>query len=293
MVIWVSESLTHPLILLPLTQPFNSNFLPLLSNSLAYTIVNDDVLPTEGSGWDVYKKGVAPAPKVVVHTSDPRTTKKLNVVFVLGGPGAGKGTMCELASLQLGWTHYSAGDLLRAERQSGSANAELIEAIIQGGGLVPSTITVGLIKKAMLESGSSNFLIDGFPRSVENWEAWKEVFGAEAEMPVMMFFECPLPVLEERILGRAKYSGRSDDNVESLRLRFQTYKNETMPIVDAFRQVEGKCIEFDSSRSRVEVWKDTVLALTPFTDPLLIAAPLTEKSEMLLGLRPYPPRKKE
>jgi UMP-CMP kinase len=265
-----------------------------LDGHLAYTIVTDDELPSCDVVWDVYKKGVAPAPKIEVHTSDPREKKgeKLNVVFVLGGPGAGKGTMCELASLQLGWTHYSAGDLLRAERQSGSANAALIESIIQGGGLVPSTITVGLIKKAMVESGKTNFLIDGFPRSVENWEAWKEVFGEDVEMPVMLFFECPLPILEERILARGKFSGRSDDNVDSLRLRFNTYKNETMPIVEVFRAVDGKCIEVDSSQSREEVWKATVGALTPFTDSKMLETPLTEKSEMLLGLRPYPKKAK-
>ena len=54
-------------------------------------------------------KGVAPAPKITVHKHDPRLAP--NVVFVLGGPGAGKGTMCELAMNQLGWCHLSAGTL--------------------------------------------------------------------------------------------------------------------------------------------------------------------------------------
>ena len=65
-------------------------------------------------------------------------------------------------------------------------------------------------------------------------------------MPSMLFFECPLPVLEERILKRAKYSGRSDDNVESLRKRFNTYKEETMPTVEIFRGA-GKAVEVDTS----------------------------------------------
>ena len=58
---------------------------------------------------------------------------------------------------------------------------------------------------------------------------------------MMLFFECPLDVLEARILGRAKYSGRSDDNVESLRKRFNTYKDETMPTVEIFRAA-GKAV---------------------------------------------------
>lgn len=184
-----------------------------LDGHLAYTIVNEDVLPTEKVAWDVYKKGVAPAPTIIVHESDPR--EKPNVVFVLGGPGAGKGTMCELAMNQLGWKHLSAGDLLRAERKAGGADAKLIEEYIEAGKIVPVTITVGLIKKAMREemegSGCVNFLVDGFPRSLENWSGWQEVFGAESVMPTMLFFECPLEILEERIMGRAKYESRASE----------------------------------------------------------------------------------
>ena len=136
-----------------------------LDGHLAYTIVNDDELPTTGTPWDVYKKGTAPAPTIVVHEADPRP----RVVFVLGGPGAGKGTQCELAKNQLGWAHLSAGDLLRAERKKGGETADLINGIIVAGGIVPSEITAGLLAKEMAAvaatSGRKNFLIDGFPRN--------------------------------------------------------------------------------------------------------------------------------
>ena len=68
-------------------------------------------------------------------------------------------------------------------------------------------------------------------------------------MPTMLFFECPFSVLEKRVLGRAEYSGRSDDNVESLRKRFNTFKEETMQTVNVFRHAE-KCVEVDSSNER-------------------------------------------
>jgi len=71
------------------------------------------------------------------------------VVFILGGPGAGKGTMCELATYQLGWTHLSTGDLLRAERKNGGPQAATIEQYITAGKLVPNEITVELLKNAM------------------------------------------------------------------------------------------------------------------------------------------------
>ena len=234
-----------------------------LDGHLAYTIVNDDDLPTVGTPWDVYKKGVSPPPSIAIYSNEAAArqawsslnglnagaasfgetkaqTSPPNVVFVLGGPGAGKGTMCALAQNQLGFKHLSAGDLLRAERNSGSANADLINSFIEEGKIVPVEITVGLIKVAMATCQETNFLIDGFPRSLNNYEGWNKVMGTDATVKFMLFFECPLPILEERILGRAKYSGRKDDNVESLRKRFNVYKTETMPIVNLFR-AENKC----------------------------------------------------
>ncbi len=266
-----------------------------LDGHLAYTIVNDDALPTTTTAWDVYKKGVAPAPKIEMFESDPRV--KPNVVFVLGGPGAGKGTMCSLAKNQLGWEHLSAGDLLRAERNDpNSKNGELINNYITEGKIVPVEITVNLIKSAMSkiqkETGHINFLIDGFPRSIDNYEGWVKVMGDDANVIFMMLFECPLSVLEQRILGRAKYSGRKDDNIESLRKRFETYKNETMPTVNIFES-DGNLVKLDSSLKRTEVYELVKSKLAPYTDPAEAGKPLTELSEMHLGLRPFPKKKKK
>lgn len=118
---------------------------------------------------------VAPAPKVVIHYCDPREPcPEPNVVFVLGGPGAGKGTMCALAEVQLGWTHVSTGDLLRAEQEAGRPTTEIIKEYIAAGKLVPNEIVVRLLKDAMevttRTTGKRNFLIDGFPRSLSNLE---------------------------------------------------------------------------------------------------------------------------
>ena len=68
-----------------------------LDGHLAYDCTSEAALPPTDIPWNVYKKGVAPAPKIIMHETDPRIGAKPNVVFVLGGPGAGKGTMCELA----------------------------------------------------------------------------------------------------------------------------------------------------------------------------------------------------
>jgi adenylate kinase family enzyme len=118
-------------------------------------------------------------------------------------------------------------------------------------------------------------------------EAWRETFGDENDLPKMLYFECPYPVLERRILRRSKYTGRTDDNVESMKLRFDTFKAETLPTVELFKSKE-KCVEVDTSQDRQAVYALLRDHLAEHTEQDLAAAPLTERAEILLGLRPYP-----
>merc|ERR1719201_1416952 len=95
------------------------------------------------------------------------------VLFVLGGPGAGKGTQCaKIVENFSSWAHVSAGDCLRAERNDPSSkDGELINQFIKEGKIVPVAITVKLLMKAMAngqKEGKSCFLIDGYPRNLDN-----------------------------------------------------------------------------------------------------------------------------
>lgn len=279
-----------------------------LDGHLAYHITCDDELPPADRSWEVYKMGVEPAPKVEVHFFDPRKPcPQPNVVFVLGGPGAGKGTMCELAELQLGWFHLSMGELLRSNLDPHSPQASEIERFMAEGKLVPDEITVNLLKETMEKitrtTGKRNFLLDGFPRSFGNLAAWlggdrvsgdpeidlQKGLHAESalELPKMLYFECPLAELERRVMGRSAYTGRSDDNLESLRQRFATFKAETLPMVEYFKKME-KCIEIDASQDRQSVYRTVCEQLAPHTDAGHASQPLCERAEILLGIRPYP-----
>jgi adenylate kinase family enzyme len=263
-----------------------------LDGHLAYHITCDDDLPPTDRPWDVYKMGVDPAPKVVLHHFDPRLPcPEPNIVFVIGGPGCGKGTMCELAQMQLGWTHLSTGELVRAEIAAGGPDAAAIDALLKDGKLAPAEMVVGLLKRKMESvtrtTGKTNFLLDGFPRSLGNMDAWFEVYGKDSELPKMLYFECPFDVLEKRILGRAKYTGRNDDNIESIKLRFDTFKAETLPTVELFQKA-NKCVEIDSSRSRQAVFDVVASHLEEHTDADLADKPLSDRAMMLLGLKPFP-----
>lgn len=180
------------------------------------------------------------------------------VVFVLGGPGAGKGTQCKLISDNFGYVHLSAGDLLREERQRpGSEYGELIETYIREGRIVPVEITCNLLKRAMEKSGWTNgkFLIDGFPRNMDNLMGWKKAMGDTLEEKFCLFLDCPEEVMERRLLSRGETSGRSDDNLESIRKRFKVFIEATMPIVESFREI-GKLRIIKSDRAVEIVWPE-------------------------------------
>lgn len=165
-----------------------------------------------------------------------RVAMKPKVVFVLGGPGAGKGTQCQKIVQHFGYVHLSAGDLLREERKRpGSQFGELIETYIREGKIVPVEITCSLLENAMETSGKDKFLIDGFPRNQNNLEGWNKALSDKIQLQFVLFFDCPLEICLERCLKRGESgSGRSDDNADSLKKRFNTYLNETKPIIDHY-----------------------------------------------------------
>lgn len=110
-----------------------------------------------------------------------------------------------------------------------------IEALMEEGKLVPDSISISLLKHAMLENQDKNrFLVDGFPRSVEQAVAFeKEV--AEAQM--LLNFECTDDVMKARILERGKTSGRVDDNEAAIEKRLQTFYQQTKPVVEYYRPI--------------------------------------------------------
>jgi len=103
------------------------------------------------------------------------SSSKPKVIFVLGGPGAGKGTQCVRISKTFGYVHLSAGDLLREEAaKTDSTLGQQINDHIKNGSIVPVAITCKLLENAMIASGKDHFLIDGFPRNQDNVDGWEK-----------------------------------------------------------------------------------------------------------------------
>ena len=124
-------------------------------------------LPAAAAAWLTARAAPAEA--------EAPAPSKSRVVFVLGGPGAGKGTQCAKIVDHFGYVYLSAGDLLRAERNSGSEQGTLISDFIKEGKIVPVEITIKLLLKAIEESDGTRFLIDGFPRNTNNLSGWQQV----------------------------------------------------------------------------------------------------------------------
>merc|ERR1719469_1077279 len=185
----------------------------------------------QDGGYKVFKiDGMPPVDEVWAHTQAAiaQAETKPRVLFVLGPPGAGKGTQCaKIIENFPQWSHISAGDCLRAERNNPESKVgEQINSIIKEGKLVPSEITCGLLEKdmkALMAQGKTSFLIDGFPRSIGNVNSWEEVIGDSADVLGVLFYEANEVELEKRLVERGLTSGRSDDNIETIKKRFTTY----------------------------------------------------------------------
>ncbi|KAL6606347.1 hypothetical protein ACP70R_042000 [Stipagrostis hirtigluma subsp. patula] len=177
--------------------------------------------------------------------------KKITVVFVLGGPGSGKSTQCAKIVNQFGFTHLSAGDLLREEAKSHTEQGMIIKNLMHEGKLVPSEIIVNLLLKAMLESGNDKFLIDGFPRNEENRGAYERIINVEPEF--VLFIDCPREEMERRILNRNQ--GRDDDNIDTIRKRFEVFQESTLPVIQYYEK-RGKLKRVDGAKSADAVFED-------------------------------------
>ncbi|XP_017888972.1 UMP-CMP kinase isoform X1 [Ceratina calcarata] len=185
--------------------------------------------------------------------------QKPEVLFVLGAPGSGKGTLCYHITQEYGYVHLSAGDLLREERaKPGSQYGELIENHIKNGSIVPVAITCSLLDRAMQSSDNPHkrFLIDGFPRNQDNVDGWNEAMSNKCIQKGVLFCECSKEVCIQRCLKRgAGGSGRSDDNEEVLVKRFETYVTNTMPIIEHFEKL-GLVYKVNSMKSPKEVFEE-------------------------------------
>lgn len=194
-------------------------------------------------------------------------------MFVLGGPGSGKGTQCARLSEKFHFHHISVGDILREEVAKGSALGHELDAIMKEGKIVGAELTLRLLRQALEfrlqpssiqsvqvdpENGTKQlfrgFLIDGFPRELGQAVEFETKL---TQCKFVLYFNCSERVMRERLLKRGETSGRADDNAETILKRFHTFSQQSMPLVEHYRQ-QNKLVEINCDGSIESVSEETI-----------------------------------
>lgn len=172
------------------------------------------------------------------------------VIFVLGGPGSGKGTQCQLLKTEFDLSQICVGDLLRREAASGTKLGRTVADIMQRGELVPGEVTMALLEEELsrLSGKCSGVLIDGFPRAMDQAIEFERLVTV---CKFVLFFQCDDEVMIKRLLKRGVTSGRADDVEDVVKRRLATFATVTMPVVEYYREC-GKLREIESNHSSIE-----------------------------------------
>jgi len=208
------------------------------------------------------------------------------VFIFLGPPGSGKGTQTSRLADKLSIPHIDTGSLLRKNIQDGTNSGKIAQGYIDKGNLVPIEVVSDVIKTRLLKEDCKNgYILDGFPRSLEQAYALDKILSATGEYTLKddamaIYFDIENEVLVQRLINRrscpncgmiynlisnppkaldycdicdGKLIQRKDDNEETARARFVTYEKETAPLYNYFKQI-GILKEINADAPIIEIW---------------------------------------
>lgn len=137
---------------------------------------------------------------------------------------------------QYGLDHISTGDVLRAEIKEQTELGKIAESYISKGQLVPDELIIDMLAKVLdSKANSKGVIFDGFPRTIPQARALKKMLNERGtDVSVMLNLEVAEEELIQRLLKRGEVSGRSDDNLETIKSRLDVYHNQTAPLKDYY-----------------------------------------------------------
>lgn len=207
----------------------------------------------------------------------------MHLIF-LGPPGAGKGTQSDLIIQKYNIPHISTGDMFRAAIKEGTEAGLLAKSYMEKGLLCPDDVTIKIVKERLSQPDcSKGYLLDGFPRTLAQAEALKEI-TKELNHPIQKVLNLVVDedVIVDRIVGRrickecgqtyhihnnpSKVEGkcdkcggelyiRKDDNEDAIKTRLEAYNNQTSPLIDFYTK-EGVLVSFNALQDIRDVFKD-------------------------------------
>merc|ERR1712241_264840 len=159
---------------------------------------------------------------------DTSSIKGIPIIWLMGGPGSGKGTQCDKICVKYGYTHLSSGDILRNEVMSGTPRGRQLYAIMADGEAVPNEVINDLLAEAMVKKADSKgFLVDGYPMDAEQADAFIRDIG---EPNLVLLLEVDDVILKERLKGRNNF----DDTPDAILKRIATFTEKTKPVASKY-----------------------------------------------------------
>ena len=179
----------------------------------------------------------------------------------MGPQGAGKGTQAKNIAAQYEIPHLATGDLYRAHVAAGTELGKLVEPLLREGKLVPDEITIPIVRSE-IESATTGFVLDGYPRTIAQAEALDAMLEEiERPLSIILLLELDDEIARERMVKRAETEGRADDaRPEVIERRLSTYHDQTEPVVDHYLAT-GRLVKVHAERSIDEVWAEIQDAL--------------------------------
>ncbi|KAL3922721.1 MAG: hypothetical protein SGILL_002051 [Bacillariaceae sp.] len=201
---------------------------------------------------DVDQNGLIDSEEFVAHSEMFLSGRPARIILIVGGPGSGKGLLCERLVKECNVVHLSSGELLRDEVEQQTELGKHVQDIMSSGGLVSSAIMVTLMQKRMKDHPGKRILLDGFPRSQENARDLVTLCGRPE---LALHLMCDDTVLMERILKRGETGARSDDNFQTAIQRIRTYHRFHNVTLDFLREEHVPIVNLDCSASADNVWE--------------------------------------
>ena len=163
----------------------------------------------------------------------------LNIV-IFGAPGSGKGTQSDNLIKTYNLFHISTGDVLRDNIRRGTELGATAKAYIDKGQLIPDDLMIGILADVLdsnREAAQEGVIFDGFPRTIAQAEALETMLQERGtSVSTVIGLEVPEEELIERILLRGKLTGRTDDNLETVKNRLEVYYNQTSPLQEFYKE---------------------------------------------------------
>ena len=187
-------------------------------------------------------------------------------LLLIGAPGSGKGTQAVRIAERLGITHISSGDLLRQHVTEGTALGKQVQRYVSRGDLVPDQMVLDMLRKPIIAaSESGGYVLDGFPRTVEQAKvAYDTARALGVAVQIAIHLNVPTEDLVRRLLDRGR---GSDDTQEVIEHRLEVYEAKTKPMIDYYAEREA-LVTVDGSLPEDEVTAAVTAGIEDHRDEL-------------------------